>query len=172
MFNLKLKVMKKLSVFALMLLAGLFVANTTLSAQSQCREMKDTKESLIGVWQQVVVNPATGRVQTYIPYLKIFSENGTYVHMQMSNNQPAFLNASGKWKLTSPNVFLEYVELMYGQGLRNHTEEQTFTLEKRPDGLFMYSKFHTRGADMGDIHETWKKCDFSEWGKMKTRTNK
>lgn len=170
LFNLKTNTMKKLSIlslFVLFVFAGAFFANTQLSAQGQA--IRSTKETLIGVWQQVIVNPATGEVETYIPFLKIFNADDTYIHMQMKDKKPAFLNASGKWKVTDKNVFLEYVELMYGQGVRNHTEEQTFTIEKQSNGLFMHSKFHTRGTDMADIYETWKKCDFSEWGKLQTQ---
>lgn len=164
LFNLKTNTMKKLSVlsvFAVLLFAGSFFVNTTLVAQS--KKMKAATESLVGVWQQVVLNPATGEVKYYIPFLKIINPDGTYIHMQMSDKKPAFFNATGKWKLKSDNVFLEHVELMYGTGLRNHTEQQTFSIEKTPNGTFMNSHFHTVGKDMADVHETWKKCDFSEW---------
>lgn len=162
LFNLKTNTMKKLSilsVFAVLLFAGIFFAQTSLSAQS--KKLKAVENSLVGIWQQAVVDPETGEVIRYLPYLKIFNSDGTYAHLsELYGKNFSFINASGKWKVTSEDTFIEYVELMYSQGLKNHTEEQTFSIEKRPDGVFMRSKFHTIGAEMGDIHETWRKCGF------------
>lgn len=161
LFNLKTNTMKKLSVlslFAIMLFAGLFVANNSMSAQS--RKLKSVSETLTGTWQQVVLDPETGQISVYIPYLKTFNADGTYTHMSAIGGIRAFLNASGRWKVTSDKTFLEYVDMMYGDRIRNHTEEQTFRLENRPDGLYMHSSFHTQGTDMPEINETWVKCDY------------
>lgn len=160
LFNLKTNAMKKLSVlslFAALLFAGMFFAHTSLIAQN--RKIKAATESLIGVWQQVIADPETGEVTYYLPILKIFSPDGTYVHMsELAGDYFSFINASGKWKVTSENTFTEYVELMYESTFTDRQEKQKFYLDKRPDGIFMRSKFHTQGVEMGEIHETWRKC--------------
>lgn len=159
LFNLKHNTMKKLSVlslFAALLFAGIFFANTSLSAQK--KGMKATSESLVGVWQQIVIDHKTNTIQAYIPFLKIINSDGTYVHIQMLGGAPAFFNAAGKWKVTSDTTFLEYVEPSYGKPAR--TEEQTFKIEKYDFGTFMHSRFHTVGTKMEDIEEVWQKIDY------------
>lgn len=143
---------------SLFILAALLIS---LTANAQGRKLKATAESLVGIWQQVVVDPETGEVKRYTPYLKIINTDGTYAHVsEMSGKNYTFLNASGKWKVTSENTFIEYVERMHEYAPTRRREAQTFRLERRPDGVFMYSKYHTIGVEMGDIHEVWRKCGF------------
>lgn len=174
LFNLKTNTMKKLSVltvFAVLMFAGIFFANTSLIAQN--RKMKAVTESLVGVWQQVVADPETGDVTYYLPILKIFSPDGTYVHMsELAGDSFSFINASGKWKVTSENTFTEYVELMYEATFTNRQEKQTFHIDKRPDGTFMRSKYSTKGTEMGEIHETWRKCGLIPRKKANEMRNK
>lgn len=166
--------MKKLSlltVFATLLFAGIFFANTSLIAQN--RKIKTVTKSLVGVWQQVIIDPETGEVTHYLPILKIFSPDGTYVHMsELAGDYFAFINASGKWKVTSEYTFTEYVELMYEATFTNRQEKQTFYLYKRPDGIFMRSKYKTKGVEMGEIHETWRKCGLISRKKANEMRNK
>ena len=81
--------------------------------------------------------------------------------MRMASNGPASFNAIGKWELKSENTFLEYVEPSFD--LPKRTEEQTFRIETRTDGTFMFSQFHTEGSDQPSTSETWKKCGFSPY---------
>lgn len=162
LFNLKTNTMKKLSVlsvFAALMFAGIFFATTTGNAQSK-KQLKEIEKTLTGVWQQVVLDPATGEIKTFIPYLKTFNADGTYTHMSMRAGEgSAFFNAVGKWKVIAEDKFLEYVE--QSPYVAKRTEQQTFRIEHKANGTFMYSKFHTLGEDMEEISETWRKCDFS-----------
>lgn len=106
LFNLKHNTMKKLSVltlFTAVLFAGIFLFTQTSNAQRR------VQESLIGVWQQVVVAD-NGEITSYIPFIKIFNADSTYVHMRASGNSPAYFNAVGKWEVTANDTFLEHVE--------------------------------------------------------------
>lgn len=131
------------------------------AATAQNRPMKAAEESLVGVWQQVVLDPSSGMVKTYIPYLKIINADGKYIHMRMSAKGPATFNAVGTWKVIAENTYLEYVEPSFD--LPKRTEQQTFRIENRTDGVFMFSRFYTLGTDMREVHETWKKCGFAPY---------
>lgn len=157
LFNLKTNTMKKLSVlslFAVVLFAGIFLANTTLSAQG--RQMKAAAESLEGIWQQVILDPETGEIDTYTPYLKILNTDGTYIHMSRFGDSRAFLNARGTWKVTAPDTFFEYIELTHKQEIW----KQSFRLGKSAYGIILHSKCIMSDSDMDEIDETWVKCSY------------
>ena len=150
LFNLKTNTMKKLSIlslFTIFLFAGILFASGSLSAQSR----RATEKSLVGIWQQVKVNPETDEVIRYLPYLKIINSDGTYYHISECYGKEAysFINAVGKWKVKSEDTFLEYVELMHDDNIRNRTEVQTFKIVQRENMIFMYNKFYTIGSSSG-----------------------
>ena len=155
--------MKKGLLFIAALMLTL-TATAKVPAADNCM----VKKQMEGVWQQVIVDHA-GNIKQYIPFLKIFNENGTYIHMQMTNGKPAFFNATGKWKVKSGNTLFEYVDIRQGKKMDKYTEEHVFHIEERPNGTFMYNHYHTIGKKMNDISEVWIKCDFSAWDIMRQR---